>query len=54
VDAPILRGWLGDLDLTVRADAADARTLQAGVAAHMEPWNAFGRELSRRFAARLA
>ena len=54
VDAPILRGWLGDLDPAVRADAPDARTPQAGVAAHMEPWNAFGRELSRRFAARLA
>jgi len=53
VDAAILRGWLGDLDLEVREEAADASVLQAGVAAHMERWNAFGRELSRRFAARL-
>jgi len=53
VDAAILRGWLGDLDLEVREEAADAAVLQAGVAAHMERWNAFGRELSRRFAARL-
>jgi len=53
VDASILRGWLGDLDLAVREQAADAAVLQAGVAEHMAGWNAFGRELSRRFAARL-
>ena len=53
VDAAILRGWLGDLDIALREQAADAAVLQAGVAAHMQPWNAFGRELSRRFAARL-
>ena len=53
VDVPILRGWLGDLDPGVREQAADTAVLEAGVAPHMERWNAFGRELSRRFAARL-
>ena len=53
VDASILRGWLGDLDPGVRAQAADAAVLEAGVARHMDSWNAFGRELLRRFAARL-
>lgn len=53
VDAAILRGWLGDLDPSVRQDAADAATLEAGAAAHLEDWNAFGRELAGRFAARL-
>jgi hypothetical protein len=37
----------------VREQAADAAVLEAGVAQHMARWNAFGRELSRRFAARL-
>lgn len=53
VDAAILAGWLGDLDPEVREEAADAAVLRAGVAAHMDTWNAFGRELSRRFAGRL-
>ncbi len=47
VDASILRGWLGDLDLAVRERRPrDAEVLAAGVAAHMDGWNAFGRELS--------
>ncbi len=53
VDAAILEGWLGDLDPAVPEQARDIDTLETGVAAHMDSWNAFGRELLRRFAARL-
>ena len=53
VDAAILDAWLGDLDPRVPEQATDAAVLAAGVPAHMERWNAFGRELLRRFAARL-
>ena len=53
VDAAILDGWLADLDRSVPEQRWDAEALEAGVPAHMERWNAVGRELLRRFAARL-
>lgn len=49
VDRAILDAWLGDLDLRVPPQARDAEVLEAGVAAHLEAWNAFGRQLFRRF-----
>lgn len=51
VDAAILGAWLGDLDRGIPPQARDAQVLEAGVAEHLEAWNAFGRELSRRFLA---
>ena len=54
VDAAILQSWLGDLDPRVAEQADDAEILAAGVPAHMNRWNAFGRELLHRFAARLS
>lgn len=53
VTAAILDEWIGDLDRGVPPQARDAELLQAGLDAHLEHWNAFGRELFRRFAARL-
>lgn len=53
VDAAILEEWLGDLDRHVPPQARDAELLAAGIPEHLEAWNAFGRELLRRFAERL-
>lgn len=49
VDLGILQSWLEDLDRGVEPQARDARALEAGVAEHLGAWNAFGRELARRF-----
>ena len=54
VDAGILADWLADLDRGVPPQARDAEVLQAGIAEHLETWNAFGRELFRRFAKQLS
>ena len=54
VDAGILADWLADLDRGVPPQARDAEVLQAGIAEHLETWNAFGRELFRRFATQLS
>ena len=49
VDLAILEAWLADLDRGVPPQARDAAALEAGVAEHLAAWNAFGRELFRRF-----
>lgn len=49
VDRDILDAWIGDLDRGVPPQARDAEVLEAGVAEHLEAWNAVGRELLRRF-----
>ncbi|MCU0313044.1 MAG: type 1 glutamine amidotransferase [Solirubrobacteraceae bacterium] len=56
VTAAILEDWIADLHgeagdpLTRERDAA---AIRAGMAPHLERWNAYGTELFRRFAARL-
>ncbi len=58
VDALILADWIADLRAGApQADPAarerDAATIEAGMPEHLGAWNAYGRELFRRFAGRL-
>ena len=48
-DRAILDDWLGDLDRGVPPQERDAELLEAGVAEHLETWNAVGRRLFRGF-----
>lgn len=54
VDEAVLDGWIAELRGGSAEQVRDARTLAAGMPAHLAAWNAFGRELFRRFCQRLA
>ena len=54
VDEAVLDEWIADLRGGSAAQVRDARTLEAGMPGHLAAWNAFGRELFRRFCQRLA
>lgn len=55
VDEAILRDWISDLgDGSGPTRERDQAAIRAGMPEHLERWNAYGRELFRRFAARLA
>lgn len=49
VDAAILAEWTAELRASDPPRTADARSIESGIPAHLGAWNAFGRELFRRF-----
>lgn len=49
IDAAILAEWTAELRASVPSRTADASAIESGIHAHLPKWNAFGRELFRRF-----